>query len=97
LVRLGALSEAVHRFQVGAILLTAPFTAVALTVDLPDLLFTFVILGSPEKPKGPGEGPVAGLVDREVIGGGGIAGVLGVIHYDSAHDFPARGNAAADA
>ena len=33
---------------------TEPFTAVALTVDLPDLLFAFVILGSPEKPKGPG-------------------------------------------
>jgi hypothetical protein len=34
-----------------------------LTVDLVDLLFRFVILGSPETPKGPGEGaPVAGLV-----------------------------------
>jgi hypothetical protein len=36
---------------------TELFAAVALTVDLPDLLFAFVILGSPEKPKGPGEGP----------------------------------------
>jgi hypothetical protein len=26
-------------------------------VDFVDLLFRFVILGSPEKPKGPGEGP----------------------------------------
>jgi hypothetical protein len=30
-------------------------------VDLRDLLFRFVILGSPETPKGPGEGPLAGL------------------------------------
>ena len=36
--------------------MTARFAAVALTVDLVDLLFRFVILGSPEKPKGPGEG-----------------------------------------
>ena len=35
---------------------TDPFAAAALTVDLVDLLFRFVILGSPEKPKGPGEG-----------------------------------------
>ena len=35
--------------------LTAPFAAVALTMVLVDLLFRFVILGSPEKPKGPGE------------------------------------------
>ena len=35
---------------------TEPFAAVALTVDLVDLLFRFVISGSPEKPKGPGEG-----------------------------------------
>jgi hypothetical protein len=38
-------------------LLTAPVAAVAFTVVLRDLLFRFVILGSPEKPKGPGEGP----------------------------------------
>jgi hypothetical protein len=37
-------------------LVTDRFAAVALTVDLVDLLFRFVILGSPEKPKGPGEG-----------------------------------------
>ena len=35
---------------------TAPFAAAALTVDFVDLLFRFVISGSPEKPKGPGEG-----------------------------------------
>jgi hypothetical protein len=35
---------------------TEPFAAVALTVDLRVLSFRFVILGSPEKPKGPGEG-----------------------------------------
>ena len=35
---------------------TEAFAAVALTVDLVDLLFRFVILGSPEKPKGPSEG-----------------------------------------
>ena len=35
----------------------ALFAAVALTVDLVDLLFRFVMLGSPKKPKGPGEGP----------------------------------------
>jgi len=28
-----------------------------LTVVFLDLLFRFVMLGSPEKPKGPGEGP----------------------------------------
>jgi hypothetical protein len=37
-------------------LLTEAFTAVGLTVDFADLLFRFVISGSPEKPKGPGEG-----------------------------------------
>ena len=37
-------------------LVTDAFAATALTVDLVDLLFRFVILGSPEKPKGPGEG-----------------------------------------
>jgi hypothetical protein len=41
---------------------TELFAAVALTVDLSDLLFAFVILRSPEKPKGPGEGP-CGRVD----------------------------------
>jgi hypothetical protein len=55
-------------------LVTAVLTAAALTVVFVDLLFAFVMLGSPEKPKGPERGPVAGLVDREVIGGGGIAG-----------------------
>jgi hypothetical protein len=35
---------------------TAPFAAAAFTVDLVRLLFRFVILGSPEKPKDPGEG-----------------------------------------
>jgi hypothetical protein len=39
-------------------LVTAAFTAAALTVVFVDLLFRFVILGSPEKPKGPGEGPL---------------------------------------
>jgi hypothetical protein len=37
-------------------LVTDAFAAAALTVDLVDLLFRFVIFGSPEKPKGPGEG-----------------------------------------
>src|ERR1700730_16251085 len=45
-------------------LVAAPFAAAAFAVDLRDLLFRFVISGSPEKPKGPGEGaPVAGLKD----------------------------------
>jgi hypothetical protein len=49
-------------------LVTDRFAAAALTVDLVDLLFRFVITGSPEKPKGPGEGaPVA--VGLQVIGG----------------------------
>jgi len=39
-------------------LVTGVFAAAALTVDFLDLLFRFVILGSPEKPKGPGGGPV---------------------------------------
>jgi hypothetical protein len=37
-------------------------------VDFLDLLFRFVILGSPEKPKGPGEGPLW-QVWLQVIGG----------------------------
>jgi hypothetical protein len=37
-------------------LVTDRLAAAALTVDVVDLLFRFVILGSPEKPKGPGEG-----------------------------------------
>ena len=37
-------------------LVTAVFAAAALTVVFVDLLFRFVILGSPEKPKGPGDG-----------------------------------------
>src|ERR1700738_2300861 len=45
-------------------LVAAPFAAAAFAVDLRDLLFRFVISGSPEKPKGPGAGaPVAGLKD----------------------------------
>src|SRR3984893_3848232 len=44
-------------------LLTAPFAALTLTVVFADLLFRFVISGSPEKPKGPGEGgPCGGWV-----------------------------------
>src|SRR5260370_13849845 len=39
-------------------LVTAAFVAAALTVDFLDLLFRFVILGSPEKPKGPVRGPI---------------------------------------
>jgi hypothetical protein len=39
---------------------------------------------------------VAGLVGREVVGGSRIAGVLGVTHYDSAHDFLARSHTATD-
>jgi hypothetical protein len=35
-------------------------------VDLVDLLFRFVITGSPEKPKGPGEGPCGGLVEQMI-------------------------------
>jgi hypothetical protein len=52
-------------------LVTDRFAAAALTVDLVDLLFRFVILGSPEKPKGPGEGPCGGLVEQMLIGGSG--------------------------
>jgi hypothetical protein len=37
-------------------LVTDAFAAAALTVVFVDLLFRFVITGSPEKPKGPGEG-----------------------------------------
>ena len=49
-------------------LVTEAFDTAALTVVLADLLFRFVITGSPEKPKGPGEGaPVA--VGLQVIGG----------------------------
>jgi hypothetical protein len=45
---------------------TDRFAAAALTVDLVDLLFRFVILGSPEKPKGPRRGgPLAGWVERK--------------------------------
>jgi hypothetical protein len=37
-------------------LVTAVFAVAALTVVFVDLLFRFVITGSPKKPKGPGEG-----------------------------------------
>jgi hypothetical protein len=37
-------------------LVTAVFAATAFTVVFVDLLFRFVITGSPKKPKGPGEG-----------------------------------------
>jgi hypothetical protein len=49
-------------------LVTDRFAAAALTVDLVDLLFRFVITGSPEKPKGPGEGALW-QVWLQVIGG----------------------------
>ena len=49
-------------------LVTDRFAAAARTVDFVDLLFRFVILGSPEKPKGPGEGALR-QVWLHVIGG----------------------------
>ena len=48
-------------------LVTAVLTAAALTVDLPDLLFAFVILRSPEKPKGPGEGPCGRTISFQFL------------------------------
>jgi hypothetical protein len=64
-------------------LVTAAFATDALVMALVlpvlvDLLFRFVILGSPEKPKGPGEGPLW-QVWLQVIGGKLLAGVF--THY----------------
>jgi hypothetical protein len=62
-------------------LVTDCFAAAALTVDLRDLLFRFVISGSPEKPKGPGEGAlgqvgVERLSNRRQATGGGFHPLL---------------------
>jgi hypothetical protein len=50
------------------------FAAAALTVVFVDLLSRFVILGSPEKPKGPGEGALR-QVWLQVIGGSELQGI----------------------
>ena len=43
-------------------------------MDLVGLLFRFVIFGSPEKPKGPGEGALR-QVWLQVIGGSELQGI----------------------